>query len=218
MVTGVIFDMDGLMFDTERIAMEAWSECLNQAGYRFTEEEGRAIRGQNTVGIHNTLHSFYGPDIDCPLLHAQVRENMEKRFLHAPAPVKKGLYELIDWLQKNKIPMAVASSSRRATVEQRCREAKILDKFDAIVCGDMVEHSKPNPDIFLKAASMLHSNPAQTIVLEDSFNGVRAGNAGGFITIMVPDMDQPTSEIKALYTAKASSLSEVCQRLENNEW
>lgn len=218
MIQGVIFDMDGLMFDTERLSMDAWREESKKMGYIFTPEVGKAVRGRNDADIREIMKEFYGPELDYTALRDGVRGRMDAQMLEEGVPVKPGLYELLGWLKEQGIPRALASSSRLKTVEMRCRIAGIWEDFDRVVCGDMVEHSKPQPDIFLRAAREIGVDPAHSIVLEDSFNGVRAGAAGGFITVMVPDLDEPTPEIEALYSAKAKSLTEVLERLKQGEW
>lgn len=218
MIQGVIFDMDGLMFDTERLGMEAWGDQSALRGYNFTSDVGKAIRGRNDADIREILKELYSPELDYTDLRDHVRAQLDSRIAAEGVPVKPGLYELLKWLKQNKIPRALASSSRRTTVETRCRMAGIWEDFDAVVCGDMVEHSKPEPDIFLRAAREIGTQPEHTMVLEDSFNGVRAGHAGNFITVMVPDLDQPTPEIDRLYTAKVDSLNEVLARLQAGEW
>ena len=209
MIHGVIFDMDGLMFDTERASMRVWGRQLAEHGWTFTEEIGNRIRGRNDAGIRQVLESVYGPDFEYEPVRNGVRTGLIELLDTEGMPVKEGLYDLLAWLNENHIPRAIASSSRRVSVEHHCKAAGVLEDFPLLVCGDMVTHSKPDPEIFLKAAELMGVEPAQCLVLEDSFNGVRAGAAGGFVTVMVPDMDQPTPEIDALYTAKAQSLDEV---------
>lgn len=209
MVQGVIFDMDGLMFDTERLSMELWGAQLAAQGFAFTPAMGKAIRGRNDEGIRAVLGQQLGPTLDYDKARNGVRAEMLRRLDQEGMPVKPGLNPLLAWLKAQGVPCAVASSSSRASVEHHCRAAGVWAGFSAVVCGDMVTHSKPHPEIFLRAAQALGVPPQQCLVLEDSFNGVRAGHAGGFITVMVPDMDQPTPEIDALYTAKASSLEQV---------
>lgn len=209
MIRGVIFDMDGLMFDTERVSMRVWKEQLAKHGWTFTEEHGNRIRGCNDAGIRAALTQAYGPDFDYEPVRDGVRVRLAQLLDEEGMPIKTGLVELLQWLREQQIPCAVASSSRAATVEHHCKQAGVLDYFDHLVCGDMVQHSKPDPEIFLKAADLLNVPPQDCLVLEDSFNGVRAGVAGGFVTVMVPDLDQPSPEIRALYTACADSLLTV---------
>ena len=215
MINGVIFDMDGLMFDTERASMRVWGEQLAQRGWQFTPALGNAIRGRNDAGIRAVLEQAYGPDFSYVPVRDGVRAGLLQLLDTEGMPVKPGLRELLEWLAENNIPRAIASSSRRVSVEHHCKSAGVMEYFDTVICGDMVTHSKPYPEIFLLAAKTMGVAPAQCLVLEDSFNGVRAGHAGGFVTVMVPDMDQPTPEITALYTRKADSLLTVRDWLKN---
>lgn len=217
MIRGVIFDMDGLMFDTERISMQVWGQQLAKHGWNFTEELGNRIRGRNDSGIRSALTAAYGPAFAYEPVRNGVRACLAQLLDEEGVPVKPGLVELLQWLREHQIPCAVASSSQSVTVEHHCKQAGVLEFFDHLVCGDMVQHSKPDPEIFLKAAALLEVLPQECLVLEDSFNGIRAGAAGGFVTVMVPDLDQPSPEICALYTAKANSLLTVRDWLESGK-
>ena len=217
MINGVIFDMDGLMFDTERASMKVWDQQLAKRGWTFTPELGNAIRGRNDAGIRAVLEAAYGPDFEYVPVRDGVRSGLLELLDTEGMPVKPGLRELLVWLKENNIPRAIASSSRRVSVEHHCKSAGVMDYFDTLICGDMVTHSKPDPEIFLLAAETMGVAPARCLVLEDSFNGVRAGHAGSFVTVMVPDMDQPTPEIDTLYTRKADSLLHVLDWLKKGE-
>ena len=214
MIRGVIFDMDGLMFDSERASMQLWEQELSKQGFVYTEAIGNQIRGRNGEGIRRVLEAAYGPTFDFTPVRNGVRTGLMRRIDEVGVDVKPGLYPLLDWLSAQGIPLAIASSSRRTSVERYCTAAGVLDKFTALICGDQVTCSKPDPQIFYLAAETLGVSPAECLVLEDSFNGVRAGAAGGFVTVMVPDMDQPTPEIQALYTAKADDLNQVLAMLQ----
>lgn len=213
MIHGVIFDMDGLMFDTERLSMRMWEKELAKQSFHYSDQVGSSIRGRNGEGIRRVLEETYGPTFNYLSARDGVRAGIQQHIQTCGVDVKPGLYPLLDWLQAQRIPMAVASSSRRISVENCCRSAGILDRFTALICGDQVVHSKPDPEIFYLAAQALGVEPKDCLVLEDSFNGVRAGSAGGFVTVMVPDMDPPTPEIQSLYTLKADSLTAVLELL-----
>lgn len=214
MIRAVIFDMDGLMFDTERPSIAYWQEALAEQGFVMTDGMASRIRGRNEEGIEQVLCGLFGPGLNYPRAQAAQRARMARLDGAGLLRAKPGLYELLGWLGQKGIPRAVASSSRRVSVEGHLRTAGVLDAFDAVVTGDDVTRSKPDPEIFLKAAAALGALPGHTLVLEDSPNGVRAGAAGGFMTVMVPDMDPPTPELAALYTAEAGSLHEVLAMLQ----
>lgn len=130
-------------------------------------------------------------------------------------PVKRGLPELLDYLKENRYQTAVASSSSRATVEDYLRRAKMEGIFSTLICGDMVTRSKPEPDIFLKAAEELGAAPADCLILEDSPNGIRAAHAAGMRVIMVPDLIEPTADLRAMASKVCESLHDVILFLEN---
>ena len=158
------------------------------------------------------LRRFYGPDCDTDAnieaLHAQA----EKAF-QAPPPKKPGLDELIAWLEAQHIPMVVASSSRMASILRHLNNWNMTGHFKAVISGEQFTSSKPDPEIFKRAAEALGTQPGRTLVLEDSYNGVRAGARGGFVTVMVPDLSPADDEMRRLYTAECKDLHEVKQML-----
>ena len=125
------------------------------------------------------------------------------------APAKPGLFALLDYLEEQTIPRIVASSSPRAMIEQNLQTTGTARYFHDVVCGADVQHSKPAPDIFLEAARRLRVDIRRCLVLEDSFNGVRAGHAAGAVTVMVPDLAAPDDEMRRLYTRCCRDLYEV---------
>lgn len=213
MLQAVIFDMDGLMFDTEGLWAQQWAPAL--AAFGLEEKPGLADAARGTTGAvaEGVVRSFYGDAVDPHAVFGEYCRLATERFKE-PVPKKPGLDRLLAWLGERGVPCAVASSSSETVVRTNLRNAGIEGLFAAVVPGSAVAHSKPAPDIFLEAARRLGSDPARTLVLEDSFAGVRAGAAGGFATVMVPDLLQPTDEIRALCAAVCGSLREVCDALE----
>ena len=216
MVKGVIFDMDGLMFDTERIWATLWEPALATLGLPYKEGLDVAARGSAGDSMRAVLRSFYGPDCDPDAIMEALHAQAETAF-QAPPPKKPGLDELLDWLDEQRIPMVVASSCRKASILHHLDGWQLTGRFKAIISGQQVTASKPDPQIFLLAAQALGTAPAETLVLEDSYNGVRAGAAGGFVTVMVPDLAPATDEMRRLYTAECRDLHEVRKMLAANQ-
>ena len=159
------------------------------------------------------LRRFYGENCDTDAIIEALHAQAEKAF-QAPPPKKPGLDELIAYLEAQHIPMVVASSSRMASILRHLNNWNMTSHFKALISGEQFSASKPDPEIFLTAAKALGTAPAETLVLEDSYNGVRAGARGGFVTVMVPDLAQPDDEMRRLYTAECASLHEVRRMLE----
>ncbi len=213
MIRGVIFDMDGLMFDTERIWATLWKPALHSLGMEYKEGLAEAIRGTAGESGRRVLRQFYGADCDAEAIHAALHREADRAFTARPDK-KPGLDELLAWLDAHHIPMAVASSSRMASILHHLNGWDLTHYFPVIVSGEQFVSSKPDPAIFLKAAQGLGTLPAETLVLEDSYNGVRAGAAGGFVTVMVPDLMPPDDEMRRLYTAECPDLHAVRALLE----
>ena len=132
------------------------------------------------------------------------------------APVKPGVKELLTYLKSAGVKIAIASSTKKSGVARELKQAGFLEYFDELVCGDMVEKSKPNPDIFLKAAQCLGEEPENCIVIEDSFNGIRAAHAANMFAIMVPDILPPDEEMKEKASLILDSLNDVLSYLKEN--
>ena len=217
MIDGVIFDMDGTMFDTERMWVTFWEPALAALGLPYREGLAEAARGTAGVTTRNVVRQFYGPDCDAEAIVDSLHRVADEVFFSAPVPKKPGLDALLAWLKARHIPMAVASSSREAMIRHNLDVWGLTQDFTAIVSGQHVAHSKPDPEIFLLTAQKLGVEPARCLVLEDSYNGVRAGAAGGFVTVMVPDLVPADDEMKRLYTMECASLEEVLEKLKAGE-
>ena len=163
------------------------------------------------------LRRFYGENCDTDVIIEALHAQAEKAF-QAPPPKKPGLDEILTWLDAQHIPMAVASSSRMASIRHHLDGWGLTHYFKAIVSGEQFSASKPNPEIFLRAAEALGTARDRTLVLEDSYNGVRAGFNGRFITVMVPDMAPANDEMRRLYTAECRDLYEVLDGLQKGRF
>ena len=206
-VKGVIFDMDGLMFDTERIWDTFWAPCCAHLGLPEPPPEFYSgCRGLASEFLRVYIGRFYGDRAD-ELLKEVWRYGAEQ--FEKGVPCKPGLKELLDYLEQIGMPRIVASSSPKDIIERNLRTTGTAKYFDDVVCGYDVKKSKPEPDIFLEAARRLNLDIHDCLVLEDSHNGVRAGHASGAVTVMVPDLMPVTGEMKTIYDFCCKDLYEV---------
>lgn len=207
-IEAVIFDMDGLMVDTERPARVFWLRALEEFDARLTEKQYLRIVGRTAVDSTVILKEMLGADFPVEECRARMRELYYADIAENGVPVKAGLLELVDFLRAESIGYAVATSTTRDITVRKLEITGLTSHFDTIVAGDEVTTGKPNPEIFLKAASLLGASPEKVFVLEDSLNGIRAAHAAGMIPIMVPDLVQPDDEIRSLAYAVVGSLHE----------
>lgn len=190
----VLFDMDGVIFDSERAVLAVWREIAAQRGLEGIDAVFVRCVGVNRQRTREIFLETY-PALDFGDFDKRVGTRFRSLYDKGRLPVKPGARELLAALRERGVPLALASSTRTEAVRRELEEAGLLGCFDAVVGGDMVMRSKPDPEIFLRAASLLGAEPAESFVIEDSFNGVRAGRAGGFRTLMVPDMLPPDAEM-----------------------
>ncbi len=208
MIKGAVFDMDGLMFDSERIVYENWQKMMDEHGYEYNLDIFK-----NTIGLRSDVteqyyKSLYGEDFDYASLKTESRKLFYDRMENNEVPIKKGLFEILDYLKSKGIKIALATSSSRAYAEFMTKKAEVYDYFDALVCADDVTNGKPHPEVFLKAAGKLGVNPEACIAFEDSINGIKSAHSAGMTTVMVPDYLQPTEEIKPMINILCTDLSQ----------
>ncbi|MBQ6174517.1 MAG: HAD family phosphatase [Clostridia bacterium] len=194
----VIFDMDGVIFDSERATFNGWQELADKYGFECLEIPYRQCIGVNEARSREIFLSFYGPDFPYDDLSREQSRNYHSRYDGGRLPQKPGVHALLTALRAAGYFIALASSTRTSTVTSQLRDAGILPFFDRVIGGDMVERSKPNPDIFLKALESTGIAPEDAVVIEDSFNGIRAAHRAGMIPVMVPDMLEPDEEMRSL--------------------
>ena len=205
----VVFDMDGVIFDTERLVIEFWKEVAKKHNIPNVEHTCIQCLGTNRVRTREIFLENYGADFPFDLYRAEVTEFFNTHYKGVPLPTKPGVRELLSYLQEQDIKVGLASSTAQHLVRDEIGTAELLPYFQTLVCGDMVEHSKPAPDIFLKACEILNADPTKSIAIEDSFNGIRSAHCAGMTPIMVPDQVQPTDEIRALAFHVMPSLLDV---------
>ncbi len=208
MKKGAIFDMDGTLFDSEKIYQRAWLETVKDFGKDRGEELVKTVSGSSEANCRKMIHEFY-PDVDVDKFFKQVVGTAVKVFNNDGVEMMPGVVEILKYFEENGVKMAVASSSRMDVITKNLANADITKYFSAIVSGEEVEHGKPAPDIFLKAAAKINLPVAECYVFEDSFNGIRGANAAGCAAVMIPDTAQPTEEIKKLCAAIYPSFVEA---------
>lgn len=205
----VVFDMDGVIFDTERLVIEFWKEVAKKHNIPNIEHTCIQCLGTNRVHTREIFLENYGADFPFDPYRAEVTELFNTHYKGVPLPTKPGILELLSYLQEQDIKVGLASSTAQHLVRDEIGTAGLLPYFQTLVCGDMVEHSKPAPDIFLKACEILNADPTKSIAIEDSFNGIRSAHCAGMTPIMVPDQVQPTDEIRTLAFHVMPSLLDV---------
>ena len=205
----VVFDMDGVIFDTERLVIEFWKEVAKKHNIPKVEHTCIQCLGTNRVRTREIFLENYGADFPFDPYRAEVTELFNTHYKGVPLPTKPGIRELLNYLQEQDIKVGLASSTAQHLVRDEIGTAGLLPYFQTLVCGDMVEHSKPAPDIFLKACEILNADPTKSIAIEDSFNGIRSAHCAGMTPIMVPDQVQPTDEIRTLAFHVMPSLLDV---------
>lgn len=210
---GAIFDMDGTLFDTEKLYQRAWLEAAPEFGEEKNFDLPTAISGTNLGAESERVVRRFYPNIDVAAYINRVLELVD-RWRSQNLEFMTGAKEILDFLKAAGVRMAVASSSPVDLIDDNLQRENLRGYFDAIIGGNLVANGKPAPDIFLLAAEKLNLPASDCYIFEDSFNGVRAGAAAGGVTIMIPDTVQPTAEIEALCAAVFPSLNEARRAIE----
>jgi HAD superfamily hydrolase (TIGR01509 family) len=208
-IFAVLFDMDGLMLDTERMARVAWKRALAEQGYQLDDHNYLRMVGRTVQDARLILRELFGQELPFQKVFDMRQAYYDADIEQNGIPIKPGLLELLDFLEAQLVPKAVASSTPCWFATHKLARAGIDARFKAIVCGDMVTQGKPAPDLFLEAARQIAMPPERCVVLEDSEAGITAAHAAGMVPVMVPDLKQPTPEILALAYRVLPSLYEV---------
>lgn len=205
--SGAIFDMDGVLFDTERVYQQTWHELAKERGVRLSGGFLQAITGTSGAHMNHVLEEYYHIPDGAALAGECMGRVREK--LSAYVPVKRGVRDILEFFKGQGFPIAVASSSLPQQIEANLQKSDLRGYFNEIVSGTEVEHGKPAPDIFLRAAERLMCSPQECFVFEDSENGIKAGYAAGCATIMVPDLIEPSPAILQFCTRVCGDLLEA---------
>lgn len=211
----VIWDMDGTMFDTEKLHVDCWREVFERHGYANPHASLLKMIGKNEEASNEILLQDFGSDFPHVSLRAEKNEAVLARIERDGLPFKAGLLDMLDWLESQGLPSAIASSTAYAKIMAHLEHAGISRYFTAVVGGDQVERSKPYPDIFLEAAKRLGADPKRCLAFEDSHNGVTAALDAGMHVVMIPDLLEPTPDILERVHTTAPSLTDAIPYLRN---
>ena len=212
MPSAVVFDMDGLLFDTEAIVREACFAAAARLQFEMPEPVFLSLIGLSSEEGRKRLLGHYGAAFDCDVFWRAVDEDFH-RLLEGRTFLKAGVVELLDLLDDRRLPRAIATSSQHAHVERNLSIHGLIGRFHSVVADGDYVLGKPNPHPFLTAAERLGVAAGECLALEDSPNGVRAASAAGMMTIMVPDLIQPSEEIRGCCISVARDLHEVREML-----
>jgi len=193
----VIWDMDGLLLDSERLSHESWVEASQAMGVEVDEVEFRKIIGMNEAGLIAFLHESIGDRVEVPKLSQRVDEIYHEKIADG-VPLKKGARHCIEWLSQAGVGQCVATSSKQAIARKKLGHHGLLEHFHSITGGDQVSRGKPHPEIYLTAARSLGIDPELCLAFEDSRHGVHAAAAAGTTVILVPDLAIHDDESHAL--------------------
>ncbi len=216
MLKAVIFDMDGLLIDSEAMTFKGYKKLCSDHSYKLEDEFYFQFLGTNIDYMRDGFHAHYGQDFPFDQILEGVHSYIEEIFQNEGVPLKPGAMNLFNFLKRNSIKIGLATSSARHRVDKILAKAEITSYFDVTVCGDEITHSKPNPEIFLTACQKLGVKPEEAIVLEDSENGIIGASDGKIQCIHVPDLKASSDVIKKRATYIAKDLNEVIHYIKTN--
>ena len=207
-------DMDGVLCVTEHLISIAWGKVAKEDGIGDIDVVLKECIGRSYEDTRIVFRKFYGEDFGFDDFRTKANKLFFKHIEENGLPIKLGVKELLAYLKQEGYKIGLASSTKKEGVLPHLRESGVEGYFEVVVGGDMVKHSKPNPEIYEMACDLIGVKPEEAYCIEDSLNGVRAGNGAGLKVIMVPDLIEPTTEILPLLHKKCASLLEVKKYLE----
>lgn len=208
-IRGVLFDMDGLVLDSEILFSRFWREACGYYGFSMSYEQSLCMRALNNQAGKEMLHSFFGPEADYTQIRSKRIELMESYVEENGIALKPGIWELLDYLDKQGISAAITSSSPIARIQKYLSRHGLDIRFHALCSGRDVPNGKPAPDIYLHGAAALGLKTEECLALEDAPAGILSAYRAGCLCVMIPDQDQPNEETEKLLYAKADNLADV---------
>lgn len=214
MIKGIIFDMDGLMFDTEKLLAKYWMQAAHEAGYPMQLEHVLGIRSLSAIYANPKLQAIFGQNFNYEIIRARRRELTAQHLALHGIEKKPGLDALLQYLHEHDYKIAIATATDRERTENYLKQTGIDKYFQNFVCGDMVTKGKPDPEIYLTASRTLGLSPGACIALEDSPNGILSAYRAGCKPVMIPDLSEPDEELQTRLYACLPDLSHVINLLE----
>lgn len=213
----VIFDLDGLLIDTEHHSEQAFHQTVSAYGLEDQSTVFQSLVGTTEKTHGERLQEKYGHQLDAVAFRSEWIERFHQSMADDPPGLLPGVADMLTWLKQENIKRAVATSSRTPDGEKKLLDAGIRDYFATVICGDQVERSKPHPDIYLKAGEAIGADMSRSLGLEDSANGVRAAHAAGLHVIQIPDRAPPTPDLLTLGHRVCDSMSDVLELVKNGK-
>lgn len=213
-IEAVIFDMDGVIYDTEAFYLKHWIQVFEEYGYKMTKEIYIKAMGRGRKKVKEYFKSIFGDDLPIDEMYIKKDKLLFDAIRNKEVPLKPGALEFLSYLKNNNIKTALATSAKRERLDIQLEDSPIVQYFDAIVCGDDVVNSKPDPEIFLKAAGKIGANPEKCIVIEDSEAGIKAAHDGKMTAFHVEDLKEADDSIKENANMLFKNLKEIQDYLE----
>ena len=208
-IRGILFDMDGLVLDSEVLYTRFWREAAHSLGYPMTVEQSLGMRSLGKNLGQPYLESLFGPSVDYTTMRNKRIELMEAWVEIHGIPPKPGIFELLDDMERNGIAAAITSSSPMDSIRKHLSAVGLLHRFQKLCSGHDIPNTKPAPDIYLLGAKELGLKPEECLALEDSPTGILSAYRAGCLPVMIPDLDQPGEDTRKLLFAKADSLADI---------
>ena len=217
MKKAVIFDMDGVLIDTEKHYNAAWCQAATEAGFPFTREHALLLRSCEAKEGEKLMQGIFGPSFDYYAIRERRRELVRERLAQYGLEKKPGVEETLRFLRAKGIKTAVATATALDITKSHLTTIGVYDLFDSIVSAKNVAHGKPEPDVYLYACEQIGERPQDCMAVEDSPNGIMAAYRAGLRTVMVPDLTQPDEELTKYLYACVNSLSDLCELVDKED-